>query len=80
MKVSMTCYKCGKSGHYAREHQERNLARGQERDRGINQFQLEGRVNGVPCKSIQLDSGSSKMSVHSQFVSETMQTGENMAL
>ena len=80
VKQSMTCYKCGKRGYYVRERQERNLARGQERDRDINQFQFEGRVNGVPCKSIQLDSGRSKMSAHSQFVSEAMQTGESMVL
>ena len=49
--------------------------RGGAIDKGIYAYQCTGTVKGITTNRIQLDTGSTKMSVHSKFVAEVMKIG-----
>ena len=69
-KMLVTCFKCGKQVHYAKECPIKNFAKGQEVDRAINWFMCQGKINGIQSKRIFMDTGSSKSLVHPRFVAE----------
>ena len=72
---NVTCYKGGKLGHYATQCPEKALIWWGTIDKGIYAYQCGGMVNSITTNRIHLDTGSTKMSVHSKFVSEAMKTG-----
>ena len=56
------------------------LVRGGTIDKGIYKFRCSGRINDIPTERIQLDTRSTKTSVHPRFVAEGMKTGKTVEL
>ena len=77
---NVTWYKCGKLGHYTRQCREKALVQGGAMDKGIYAYQCTGTVNDITTNRIQLDTGSTRISVHSRFVSEAMKMGDFIEL